>query len=60
MAWTEAEIAAWDELCDMGAVKERRQDRHGDDRSGWWLDDVWLGPSDDPRYALAVARGETC
>jgi hypothetical protein len=37
-------------LLESGAVKEKREDRHGDTKSGWWLDGVYLG--NDTRTAL--------
>ena len=43
------------ELTDAGAVREKREDRHGETRSGWWLDDVYLGR--DSRTALESIRG---
>jgi hypothetical protein len=46
------------ELRDRGAVLEKREDRHGETRSGWWLDGVWLAPGSDPVHALALARGD--
>lgn len=30
-------------LIEAGAVKEKAQDRHGDTKTGWWLDGVFLG-----------------
>jgi len=43
------------ELKAAGAVLERREDRHGDTRKGWWLDGVYLG--ENSRYALEAMRG---
>lgn len=37
-------------LAEAGAVKEKREDRHGDTKSGWWLDGVYLGS--DTRSAI--------
>jgi hypothetical protein len=45
------------ELATIGAVCERNEDHHGDTRTGWWLDGVWLAPTNDPRAALAAIRG---
>lgn len=39
-----------------GATNERREDRHGETRSGWWLDDVFLAR--DPREAVRLMRGD--
>lgn len=32
-----------EELIAYGAVFEKREDRHGDTKTGWWLDGVYLG-----------------
>lgn len=40
-----------------GAVREKKEDRQGVTRSGWWLDDVFLAPLSDPVSALGVIRG---
>jgi hypothetical protein len=34
-----------------GAIRAKMEDRHGDTRSGWWMDGVFLGPVSDPRGA---------
>ena len=31
------------ELEKRGASREKREDRHGDTKTGWWLDGVYLG-----------------
>ena len=43
------------ELLERGAANERREDRHGDTRTGWWLDGVYLGK--DPVAALRNIEG---
>ena len=45
------------ELIAAGAVKERREDRHGDTKAGWWLDGVWLAPATQPQAAVAAMKG---
>jgi hypothetical protein len=47
--------AAEQSLREAGAAYERREDRHGYTRSGWWLDEVYLGKS--IREALAAIQG---
>ncbi len=42
-------------LIEAGATKERREDRHGETKSGWWLDGVFLGSSD--AAAVEAIRG---
>ena len=42
-------------LIEAGATKERREDRSGDTKSGWWLDGVYLGSSDSA--AVEALRG---
>jgi hypothetical protein len=54
---TQKKEGAEQQLRDMGAVRELRQDGHGAKRWGWWLDGVYLGPADDPEYSLRVATG---
>jgi hypothetical protein len=44
-------------LTEMGAKNERREDDHGQTRSGWWLDGVWLAPSAAPKDAVSVVGG---
>lgn len=44
-------------LMEAGATLERREDRNGDTRTGWWLDGVWLAPTNDTRAALEAIRG---
>ena len=43
------------QLLETGATLEKREDRQGDTRTGWWLDGVFLGES--VREALAAIRG---
>ena len=40
---TTTEQAAIDNLREAGAVLEKKEDRDGKTRSGWWIDDVYLG-----------------
>lgn len=47
--------AAIDQLIERGAVNEKKEDRFGDTRSGWWIDDTFLGR--DPIDALNVILG---
>jgi len=37
------EVARLTDLRDRGAEFSRRENRHGETRSGWWLDGVYLG-----------------
>ena len=49
--------AAVIELLGRGCVLEKKEDRFGDTKSGWWQDGVWLGPKSDPEYCLRVLMG---
>lgn len=40
-----------------GCVLEKREDRHGETRTGWWQDGVYLGPTSNPRAALRALMG---
>ena len=42
-------------MTDAGAVYEKRRDKDGILKRGWWLDGVWLGESG--RDALAAING---
>jgi hypothetical protein len=44
-------------LRELGATLEKKEDRFGDTKSGWWLDDVWLAPKNDPKQALRETEG---
>lgn len=44
-------------LVDAGALREKKEDRSGDTKSGWWMDDVYLATADDPVLALQVLNG---
>jgi isocitrate lyase len=48
--------AAIEELREMGAECLKREDRFGETKSGWWLDGVWLAPTNDPVSALNSAK----
>lgn len=50
-----SEEEAKQELVAAGAKLERKEDREGRTRSGWWLDDVFLGKT--AREALSGLRG---
>lgn len=43
------------ELNNAGASLEKREDRFGDTRTGWWLDGVYLGKK--ATDALRIMRG---
>lgn len=45
------------ELLEMGAELLKAEDRHGETKTGWWMDGVYLGPKSDPRHCLNVLRG---
>lgn len=47
--------AAVDELLEAGCKNEKKEDRQGDTRSGWWQDDVFLAK--DPILALQILKG---
>lgn len=40
-----------------GAECLKREDRFGDTKAGWWIDDVCLGPTNDPEYCVRVMNG---
>ena len=44
-------------LTEAGATNERREDSHGETKSGWWMDGVWLAPSSRPQDAIKVLKG---
>lgn len=50
-----SEEEARQELIAAGAKLEKKEDRDGRTRSGWWMDDVFLGKT--AREALAGLRG---
>jgi hypothetical protein len=43
------------ELREMGAELAKMEDRHGDTKSGWWLDGVYLGKK--ATDAISAVRG---
>jgi hypothetical protein len=43
------------QLIEAGAEYCKKEDRHGDTRSGWWMDDIFLGK--DEKHALEALRG---
>ena len=45
------------DLLEAGAELLKQEDRHGETRSGWWLDGCWLAPGNDPEAALRAIRG---
>ena len=45
------------ELLERGATLEKREDAHGDTKTGWWMDGVWLAPTNKPVLALASLDG---
>ena len=55
MTRNEAFTFAIETLREAGAVLERREDRFGDTKGGWWLDGVYLAK--DPRDAVRVMQG---
>ncbi len=44
-------------LKEAGAVLEKREDRSGETKSGWWIDDVFLAPAKSPVDAVLAMRG---
>jgi hypothetical protein len=53
----EAKAAAVKELRDAGAELLKQEDRHGETKTGWWMDGVWLAPTNDPAAALRSMKG---
>jgi hypothetical protein len=45
------------ELRERGATLEKKEDRNGDTKSGWWMDDVWLAPKSQPAEAMRILEG---
>lgn len=45
------------ELVERGAKLEKKEDRFNETKSGWWMDDIWLAPANNPKEALAVLKG---
>ena len=57
-AWARRKAkGASETLAELGARREIREDRHGETRSGWWLDGVWLAPCNKPKDALRAVNG---
>ena len=44
-------------LAEIGAKNERREGRDGNTLSGWWIDGVWLAPSNRPQDAIRTIKG---
>ena len=44
-------------LIEAGAAYETKEDEHGDTRSGWWMDTVWLAQYSKPQDALQAIEG---
>ena len=44
-------------LIELGAKNERREDSEGKTKSGWWMDGVFLAPSNRPKDALRELKG---
>lgn len=42
-------------LLEMGAENMKKENRFGETKSGWWIDNVYLGKN--PIEALRVANG---
>jgi hypothetical protein len=49
------EAKATRELLAAGCVREKREDREGITRTGWWQDGCWLGTTAE--YALEALKG---
>ena len=45
------------ELRERGATLVTKEDRNGDTKSGWWMDDVWLAPKHQPAQAMRALEG---
>jgi hypothetical protein len=50
-------MAAERALLEMGATVEKKKDRFGDTRTGWWINGVYLAPARDPIGALRAVKG---
>jgi len=50
-----AEAARLTDLRDRGAEFSKRENRHSETCSGWWLDGVWLGKT--TRDAMQAING---
>ncbi len=44
-------------LVACGAERLKAEDANGDTRTGWFLDGVWLAPTNDTKAALAAITG---
>jgi hypothetical protein len=44
-------------LKDRGAKLEKKENSHNETKSGWWMDDVWLAPANQPKQALRELDG---
>jgi hypothetical protein len=42
---------------EYGATLEKREDKWGETKSGWWMDGVWLAGPHDPDDALRGIEG---
>lgn len=52
MSKEEKKQSAIERLIAAGAKLEKKEDRFGETRSGWWMDDVWLSTKRDPQTAI--------
>lgn len=43
MTKQQREEAAVKEMVERGYKNEKKEDRHGETKAGWWSDDVFLG-----------------
>lgn len=43
------------ELIERGATNEKKEDQHGETKTGWWMDTVFLAKN--PIDALAALKG---
>lgn len=50
-------LAAEKQLIVAGCQRLKREDRFGETKTGWWQDDVWLAPCNDPIAALRNLNG---
>ena len=48
---------AIEKLIEKGATHEKKEDAHGDTKSGWWMDTVFLAPYKMPKLALQILEG---
>jgi len=54
---SQQKTSAVQKLVECGAECVKKEDRSGQTRSGWFIDDVYLGPASDPSRCVQVMLG---